>query len=361
MPAPFSVSKYGYSGHAVAGFARSIHLQRGLSLIELMVAITISLLLLTGLTSIYLSNSRSRSELDKSTRQIENGRYAMELLSDDIRHAGFYGPMTTAPSLPASITALPDPCYTALDGSADDLQSALGLPLQGYAGTTTAAALDTKLGCLKTAAVGYKPNTAVMVVRRIATTAGLSASNYNMQVSSCPGDPAPGWILSKTSTDFTLHKNASPGCTPISGAPTADIVPYFVHIYYVSTCSGTDCTAAGAVAVPTLKRIELGTTAMSAPVPLVDGIENLQFEYGVDNTNDGAPDVYMSAPAFADWRNVMSVRVSLLSRSSEPTTGYTDAKAYQIGPVTVAASGDSYKRHAYSELVRLNNPAGRRE
>ncbi|MBL8482924.1 MAG: PilW family protein [Rhodocyclaceae bacterium] len=337
-------------------------------MIELMVAITISLLLLTGLTSIYLSNSRSRAELDKTTRQIENGRYATALLADDVRHSGFYGPMTTAPSLPGTVTALPDPCYTAIDGSADDIRSALGLPLQGYAGAATASALDAKpMTCVKSASAGYKPGTAVLVVRRIATTAGISAGNYNMQVSSCPGDPAPGWVMSKVAGDFTMRKNVpGSGCTPaLTSANTADIVPYFVHIYYISTCSGTDCTATGAVAMPTLKRIDLtvsgGTAVMSDPIPLVDGIDNLQFEYGIDNNSDGAPDAYSYTPTFANWPNVMSVRIILLSRSTEPTTGYVDAKTYQLGSVTVTAPGDAYKRHAYSELVRLNNPAGRRE
>ena len=48
--------------------------QRGFTLIELMVAITISLLLLFGLTVVFVGNSRSFSENQRSSQQIENGR-----------------------------------------------------------------------------------------------------------------------------------------------------------------------------------------------------------------------------------------------------------------------------------------------
>ena len=59
--------------------------------IELMVAITLSLLLLLGLSAYFVSSSSSFSEADRVSRQIENGRYAMHILSEEIRHAGFYG------------------------------------------------------------------------------------------------------------------------------------------------------------------------------------------------------------------------------------------------------------------------------
>ena len=61
---------------------------RGFTLIELMVALTVSLILLLGLTAVFVGNSRSFSENERSSRRIENGRYALALMSDGIRHAG---------------------------------------------------------------------------------------------------------------------------------------------------------------------------------------------------------------------------------------------------------------------------------
>lgn len=64
---------------------------RGISLVELMIGITLGLLLLLGLSSLYLSNSLARAEFNKSAEQIENGRYALDVLARDLELAGFMG------------------------------------------------------------------------------------------------------------------------------------------------------------------------------------------------------------------------------------------------------------------------------
>src|SRR6185312_5202608 len=55
---------------------------RGFTLVELMIGITLGLFIMIGLISLLVSNVASRSELDKSSRQIENGRYAVQLLRE---------------------------------------------------------------------------------------------------------------------------------------------------------------------------------------------------------------------------------------------------------------------------------------
>src|SRR5919201_3755151 len=82
----------------------------GFSLVELMVALTIGLLLLTALATIFANSSRMQREVTLSAQQIENGRYAIDLVSEDVRHAGFwgyYGGSLTPPG------AMPDPCALA--------------------------------------------------------------------------------------------------------------------------------------------------------------------------------------------------------------------------------------------------------
>jgi type IV pilus assembly protein PilW len=113
-----------------------------------------------------------------------------------------------------------------------------------------------------------------------------------------------------------------------------------VRIYYVScnSDSATACGASGGDGVPTLQRLDVlpGGTVIT---PVVDGIENLQFGYGLDSsspTPDGTPDVYTDVPPASvdraasgayvnNWRDVMSVRVYLLARNLDPTGGYVDA------------------------------------
>jgi len=99
----------------------------GFTIVELMVALAIGSVLLLALAAMFIGTSQSRNELDKSSRQIEGGRYAVQVLSDEIRHAGYFGALTNAPTLPGSVTTLPNPCSTTLA----TVQNSLGLPVHG--------------------------------------------------------------------------------------------------------------------------------------------------------------------------------------------------------------------------------------
>ena len=65
--------------------------QHGFSLVELMIALTVSLILLVGLSTV-LVNTRQANRLQTGLQQLnENGRYAIELMARDLRMAGYYG------------------------------------------------------------------------------------------------------------------------------------------------------------------------------------------------------------------------------------------------------------------------------
>ena len=58
----------------------------------------------------------------------------------------------------------------------------------------------------------------------------------------------------------------------------------------------------------------------------------------------------------------MTVQVSLIARTTEPSVGYVDAKAYNMGAAgSVGPFSDAYKRHVYTALVRVVNLSSRRE
>jgi type IV pilus assembly protein PilW len=63
--------------------------QFGLTLVELMVAMAISLLLLAGVIQIFLSSRQSYQMQDGLSRLQENGRFAIDVLTSNLRHAGF--------------------------------------------------------------------------------------------------------------------------------------------------------------------------------------------------------------------------------------------------------------------------------
>src|SRR5204863_10118257 len=116
---------------------------------------------------------------------------------------------------------------------------------------------------------------------------------------------------------FTLHQH---DC-----ATVAPLRAYVMHIYFVANNNNPGD------GVPTLKRAEWDPAAGAfTTVPLVEGIENLQFEYALDTTplpnGDSIPDAVGADPGtyngcaadpcyIANWVNTMTVKVHLLSRS----------------------------------------------
>jgi len=335
-------------------------LQQGLSLVELMIALALGLIVLGAMVTVFASSSASRQEIERASRQIENGRYAMQLLSDDLRLAGFYGELNIKPYYGTPPAVMPDPCSTAIA----DWVSAFTVSLQGFDMGAGAPS-----GC---GGVSRVPNTDVLVIRRVSSceagAAGCDAllANYPyIQVAKCGTEtPTTPYVMGiNGTTAFNLHAR---DC-----ATAAGLRQYYVRVYYISTDNGRG------VAVPTLKRMEFNGSNF-VDTPLVEGIENINFEYGVDLDDDGSPDVFTPdvasyAPTAAPpltvpqaWQRVVAVRINLLARNIEPSVNYTDSKTYTLGldaggaAVTVTPN-DNYHRHAYTSLVRVVNVAERRD
>lgn len=333
--------------------------QAGVSLVELMVSITLGLMILSGVLVVFVNTSAARNEVERISRQIENGRYASELLSEDLRLAGFYGELSVG-SLPAPGALPGDPCSI----TPADWRSWMPIHLQGYDDTGFASA-----NCTLT---NLKANTDVLVVRRArACAAGVldceAAVNGKpyLQVALCATQVTPSYKLGLEGTEtFDMQKKS---CLSTALANKRE---YFARIYFIATDNGAGQN------IPTLKRLEL-TGAGWSTVPLVEGIEELQLHYGLDTNGDGMPDVYVANPndypvgcsgtcPRDNWMNVVTVQFHLLARNLETSPGFTDTKKYVLGKDAAGndierTPGDAYRRHVYSSLVRIANPAGRRD
>ena len=318
--------------------------ERGMSLIELMVAMTLGMLVLGVVTVIFSGTSGNRASLERGGRLAENAAYAVEVLSDEVRMAGFFAET----NFTGVAWQMPDPCATALTAQGwSQAPFTAPVPITGYQGGEVAP------GCIS----DRKAGTAVVVTRRASADTTLPAAAtgaYFLQASKCSSDPL-SWVYSSTPGSFTLHKL---DCVTI-----ADIREGVVRSYYISTCN--EC---GSDTIPTLKRAELIGTQMTI-TPLVEGVENLQLLYGFDTDGDGNPDTYRATlsgvvgAADNDWSNVVSVKLYVLARSTEPEPGYIDsAKTFDLGPAGVTLpAGDPYKRVLLTSIVRLNNSSGVRE
>ena len=64
---------------------------QGLTLIETMVAITISLILMAGAITLFINNKVTYEVNDNLSRLQENARFAIEFMLDDLRMVGFFG------------------------------------------------------------------------------------------------------------------------------------------------------------------------------------------------------------------------------------------------------------------------------
>jgi len=358
--------------------------QQGLSLLELMIALTIGLGLLAALTTVFVNSSRSQTELARASQQIENGRFAVQTLQDNLWHAGFYGRhiayTTTAP------VALPDPCSTNIDTGVPlptPLQNAIVFAVQGY---NDPASVPTALTCLS--ASDFVATNDILIVRRaesrVTPVASLAADTLYLQSVAEPYNPTtlqPLKPVIAKGNPATAFSQASP-----TTGELGEIRRFQVHIYFVAPCSapavvgGTSCTGAtddGGRPIPTLKRLELGPAGTFQIVPLVEGIEKFQVEYGLDTplvglpagapyAGDGMPDAYVAAPTTEQFTQVVAVRLHILARTTEPSGGYVDGKTYDLGlhgtyePNLVAADRP-YKRHLFTTVVRVQNVAGWRE
>ena len=122
------------------GARYSTRRQRGLSLIEMMVAMALSLIIVASLAELFANMSRANQEMAKTNSQIENARFAMQFLQSDIVHGGFWGGYIpefddlSITSVPTDAPAIvPDPCL-AFDTpwSAAYTNALLGISVQVY-------------------------------------------------------------------------------------------------------------------------------------------------------------------------------------------------------------------------------------
>ncbi|WP_153109273.1 PilW family protein [Propionivibrio limicola] len=338
--------------------------QSGTTLIELMVGMTLGLIITGSLGLIFLNNSRARQEIEKTSQQIENGRYATQLLLDDLRLAGYYGEFS--PANVATPSDLPDPSQT----DVNELAEAIVLPVQGY---NNGASMPSALTALL---ADRRSNTDVLVIRRTSTcvagAAGCGAvdttRNTYFQTTLCNNQlnvlPATSqFLIGTTASQFTT---TNPAVTGSANPPAflarkdcltaAALRAYYTRIYFISNNNQSGD------GIPTLKMAELGAGSFSL-TPLVEGIEQIQFDYGVDTNGDGTPESYTASPAdTAAWRQVTAVKIHLLARNTRPSAGFVDSRTYTLGAGNdFGPYNDAYKRHAYTTLVRLNNVAGRLE
>ncbi len=336
--------------------------QGGFSLIELMISITLGLLIMTGVLALYLDLTRSNAELAKMNRQVENGRFTLHILQQELWHAGFWD--TYVPPLPsvAPPTAIPNPCIAFSDWDAAYISNMFLIPVQGYA---AGVSLPDECSSIVT---NRQSDSDVLVIRYAATCAAdaVGCENYAagklyLQNQMC-GDTGHGNYVSSAATVPVLEASGTTTVYKKNCTTAADKRKLVISIFYVRNYS-----VASNDGIPTLMRADFdlsgGAVKMQSSQPIIEGVQSIQFEYGRDTNEDGSADIFedCSSCTALDWSNVVAVQIHVLARNLETSSGYVEDKTYQLGSTTLGPFNDGYMRHAYSSYVRLVNPSSRRE
>ncbi len=342
---------------------RRIHGQQGgFSLIELMISMTLGLLIMTGVLALYLDLTKSNAELAKMNRQVENGRFTLHLLQQELWRAGYWD--TYVPALPSVTppTAIPSPCIAFSDWDTAYINNMFLIPVQGYA---AGVSLPDECSSIVT---NRQSDSDVLVVRYTATCAADAAGCENyaagklyLQTQMC-GNTGHGNYVSNAATAPVLEASGTTtvykkDCTTAVAKRKLVISIFYVRNYSVTLSDG----------IPTLMRADFdlsgGAVKMQSAQPIIEGVQSIQFEYGRDTDEDGSADIFddCSFCTALDWANVVAVQVHVLARNLETSLGYVEDKTYQLGSTTLGPFSDGFIRHAYSSYIRLVNPSGRRE
>ncbi len=333
-------------------------------MVEILVALVISLFLLGGVVQVYIGNKASYSFTDAIGRIQENGRFAMETMAQDLRMAGFFGCATFDPDDTENI-------INNLNVDSPDYNPALHDFLAG--GIITGSDGDGLNGSDSITVRGAKPtqvnvhppyNVSSSAMLHVTATASIQPDDIVM-VSNCRG--ADIFQVTNKTNSTNASQNAIVHNT---GAPTAGTPGNYNpdsckggggSAHCLSQTYGSDAAMfemqtvtysiqAGASA-PALWRSENGND-----IELVDGVEEMQILYGLDTDGDNFPNQYVTIDNVPDTFDIMSIRLMLLLRSDSDFLA-EDNQTYTFNGATVTPA-DRRLRQIFTTTIALRNRLG---
>ena len=308
-------------------------LQSGFTLVEIMVAMVLSLILGVAIVTVFVNNSHSFNQDDNVMRMQDDARFALQQIAFDLSMAGHYAELLS----PGAVTP--------------DTSLAIGLDcgpavVTNWAYRTTQPATGNSLSLIALDNV-----TSAQVVAGHSCFLADEVSIKRVAGAETAVFRDGGVYLRTNGTVGLLYRQPLTGTTAIPVAFPFTEWEYRPAIYYVRQYA-----YALGDNIPTLCRKVLGGAGPSMLTECIaTGIEDLQIEYGIDTSGDGNPNVYMSAPTLADLQNVVSARIYLLARTTEIDVRYANQKTFSIGNAPDYTPNDSFHRRVYSTTVAIQN------
>jgi type IV pilus assembly protein PilW len=320
-----------------------------------MIALLIGAFLLGGLLQIFLGNKQSYRLSDGQSRLQENARYALELLSHDIRLSGYLGcsgVSTTNPVVIANNPLIAPNAGNAAVVAASIVTGGNG----GNTGSFTTPSPALSSSPLNTVQFGESCGGFITAdMSTVDPTAAISASHSCGTVTLGTGTAAStlGTPLIIGNCDTTHIFRASAGANQnkdATGASTSalgktypkgsEIMPFRSYTYFIRE---------NPAAQPALYRIDNNKHSSEGAYELVEGIENMQITYGVDTDANGSANQYVDAPG--NWAQVISVRIALTLRSIDDNlTAVSRTYSYNGANVT-----DRRLARSFTSTIGLRN------
>ncbi len=295
--------------------------QSGFSIIELLVAMVLSLFLLTALIEILLNGKQSFNSANNLSRLQENGRVATNLIVSDLKRAGYMGGNSDIPNITGSTgpTAVGVTCPAGTNGWGRSVtQRIVGLD-------------DSNAGfaCIPNATYLRGDVLAMRYAAPWIATGALDANKIYLRSSLFEGKI------------FSGGSEANPD-NAVLDQPQS-VRELIAHAYFVGD-SGRTCNGD---AVPSLFRVRLDGNSQPLVDELLPGVSNFQVQYGIGGQ-------YVNANAVANWDQVVTARFWLLIRSECAESGFTDGRTYTLGNQVITPA-DGFRRQLYSSVVMLRN------
>jgi type IV pilus assembly protein PilW len=310
----------------------------GFSLVELMIMLVIELCVIGAAITVYLKVQGTYRTVDALGRLQENARHAMSLVEADVRMAGFWG-LHNQPAF-NTISALSSfPANCGADWATDTASfltgenNAYSLPCAASGG-------------------GAQPGSDVLIVRR-ASAQRLSPQSaivaaVNRDRALIVSNPLAGEIFVPKDIGDSIPAGYATA-DPANAPPAADTRALLVNAYYVSRNSSVS------PGYPALRRKRLSAGPSITDEELLPGVEDLQFEIGVDTTGDANVDVFVNPGAVPAGGTPVSVRLWLRLRAQDSDKQLADIPADAYADRSWPATGDGYRRLLVHKTLHLRN------
>ena len=323
---------------------RNLNKQIGISLVEILVALVISLFLLGGIVQVYVGNKTTFAFTNALAEIQENGRFALDSMSQDLRLANQWGCVEFDPddtdnindTLDVSLDSdfydfLNEEAIEGTDGGTgpDTLIIRGGKPGQTNVEAPFIAATTKTLYTNPTGKIW--DDDIILVARCGANDLLIDAEADILQVASVD-------ITDPLQTEITLKANKS---------QQFENDAMVVELQTVTYTIGT-----GASGQPALFRREF----KAAPEELVEGVQSMQILYGVDDDNDQFPNQYVPADTVSDFADVVSIRIMLLLRSIDDFVT-EEPQIYTYNGTTTTPT-DRRLRQVFTSTIALRNRIG---